>query len=37
LKKVLSLNVFSVLFNDNRVNAVCGESETTTILSTLID
>ena len=37
LKKVLSLNVFSVLFNDNRVNAICGESETTTILSTLID
>ena len=37
LKKVLSLNVFSVLFNDNRVSAVCGESETTTILSTLID
>src|SRR3990167_9791872 len=37
LKKVLSLNVFSVLINDNRVNAICGESETTTILSTLID
>ena len=37
LKKILELDIFSVLSKENVINAIQGRSGTTTILSTLID
>ena len=37
LKKILTLNTFSVLSKENEIKAIQGRSETTIILSTLID